>query len=210
MQQLPILIKAKFYRFLDGTESILEFESWVYQTSMLEGIFSKDDYLCLISIDFSQLDARYRTDQILRGYIDLGEYETWRLKQLLLEFINEDGDEKVFAALSHFYDLYCEGYFFLDSLGLGYGLCGLENWSQLSFEKRNHQYETLLKGAKGEAQKVLSWLESNKITIKASLIEMEHLQITDLRTEEEKQPWYKAFEISNRPQTKSWWKFWSK
>ncbi|AFY73225.1 hypothetical protein Syn7502_01116 [Synechococcus sp. PCC 7502] len=203
MQQLPILIKDKFFKYLNGSEPITEFEPWIYQTKVLEDILSKDDYLYLISLDFSNKWVKYKIDNILRRYIDLGEYETWKLKHLLFAFINEDGNPQ--QLLDDIYDLYYDGYYFLESLGLGYELC-LESWADLS---RSQELDSFLQRARGEAQEVLSWLETNKIVIKTAHDDRNHFSVIDTRTEKEKKPtWYKLAKFSNRQQSQPWWKFW--
>lgn len=66
MQELPVLIKDRFFRFLNGTLPINEFELWVYTTDSLERILNSDDYLKLISLDFSRFNANSKIVDILR------------------------------------------------------------------------------------------------------------------------------------------------
>lgn len=118
--------------------------------------------------------------------------------------------------LCDFYDLYCNGYYFLDNLGLGYGLCALESWAELNQESISEntredirkeqisQFDSMRDGAIDEAQKVLSWLETGKIAIatvpNSASNDMCDFSIIDTRTDEEKQwlgtPTVKRTELS--------------
>lgn len=191
MQPLPNLIKNKFFRFLNGEESINDFEQWVYGTDSLERLLGNEDYLYLISLDFSKRDSKYEIEEILRRYINLGEYETWKLKNLLVSFIKKE--EHPLQILCEFYKLYCHGHYFLESLGLEYGLSakvppGHEHssgsWKELSDEEQSELIDSLVPGAMREAQKVLSWLEEDKIVITGEQDELGYWLSVDRRAEE--------------------------
>ena len=193
MQPLPDCIKDDFFKFLNGEEPISNFEQWVYETNDLEKALGNEDYLHLISLDFSKRGSKYEIDDILRRYINLGEYETWKLKNHLLAFINKK--ENPLQVLSKFYALYCDGHYFLDRLGLEYGLsarvppsqCRVEFWEELSSEEQRELIDFLLPGAMREAQRVLYWLETDKIAITNEQDELGHYLYVDRRTEEERQ-----------------------
>ncbi len=216
MQLLPDYIRSRFFKVLHGEEPSWDFEQWVYATNDLEKILSDEDYLNLISLDFSKQSSKYEIDKILRRYFALGEYETWKLRKLLTMVINKKGNLP--QALSEFYKLYCgDGYCFLESLGLAYGLAvrvppsGYSSncWEELSHEEQSKLINSLLLGAIDEAQKVLSWLDEDKIVITSEQDELGHYLYIDRRTEEEKKPiWHKTSESSNSERSKYWWKFW--
>lgn len=215
MRFLPEDIKCIFYKFLDGEESLSNFEQWVYATNDLEKILNDADYLKLISLDFSKQDAKYELDKLLKSYIDISEYETWKLRKLLNMFL--DKKENLAQLLSQFYELYCDGYYFLDILGLGYGLLiqvppskySSEVWEGLSNYQKTELLESLLPEAMNEAQKVLSWLDTNKIVITNEQNYLGYCSYIDRRSESEKKPIsYKISESSNSQQSRKWWKFW--
>lgn len=215
MQLLPDYIRSKFFKVLHGEEPTNDFEQWVYATNELGKMLSDEDYLNLISLDFSKQSSKYEIDKILRRYFALCEYETWKLRKLLIMVINKKGNLP--QALSEFYELYCDGYCFLESLGLAYGLAvrvspsgySSDYWEELSHEEQSKLINSLLPGAIDEAQKVLSWLDENKIVITSEQDELGHYLYIDRRTEEEKKPiWYKTSESSNSERSKYWWNFW--
>jgi hypothetical protein len=192
MQLLAADIKHKFFEFLNGQESISNFENWVYETSTLEAALGAENYFDLISFDFAKRDSKSEIDRILRRHIDLSEYNTWKLKQLLIAFIDQIGNPQ--AILFEFYDLYCHGYDFLDSLGLGYGLSAKVSpsqyhqweWEYLSSEQQIQLIDSLFPGAKIEAQKVLDWLDTETIVLTSD--RYNRLSFIDRRTEAEKVP----------------------
>ncbi len=169
MQDLPFFVKHKFFKFLNNEESIDDFEKWSYETKILEEILGKEDYLDLISLDFLRSGAKYEIVKIIEKHIDTSEYELWKLKNMLTDFINREKDPQ--NLLFEFYELYCHGYFFLDRLGLDYGLTAIaitevdEYGEKLSVEERNKSIYDLIPGAIVEARKVLNWLETGKIEI---------------------------------------------
>lgn len=185
-------IKRKFFEFLNGQESISNFENWVYETTILEEALGADSYFDLISFNFAKKDSKYEIDRMLRRYIDLDEYNTWKLKNLLTAFIDRIGNPQ--EILSEFYELYCHGYHFLDSLGLGYGLSAKVppsqyhqwTWEELSNEQQVQLVDSLFPGAKIEAHKVLTWLDEEKIVLTSD--RYDHCSFIDRRTESEKLP----------------------
>lgn len=140
MNLLPNDIKIKFFRLISGEEPINEFEQWVYITDALEEILGYEDYLNLISLNFLKQSSRYELIKILERHINAGEYETWKLRKLLNLFTSKQGDLPFM--LGEFYRLYCDGFYFLDTLGLGYGLAIIvppleyssEYWQELTIQ----------------------------------------------------------------------------
>jgi hypothetical protein len=204
MKLLPNEVKIKFFRFLSNEEPIGEFEQWVYATNTLEESLGNEDYFNLISLDFSKRGSRYELIKILERHIDLGEYETWKLRNLLSLFLSQKGDLPMI--LCEFYELYCNGFYFLDTLGLGYGLAitvpsssySSESWQELADEEKEELLSSILPDALKEAQKVLTWLNEGKIIITNKQDELGHYLYLDKRTEETKDP----------IKSESWWKFW--
>jgi hypothetical protein len=203
MTVLPDFVKYKFFEFLYGDLSITDFETWVYANSDLEHLLDKESYFCLISTNFLQKDVKYEIWKILNSYIDLAEYETWKIKYLLNSLIHKKGDS--LELLWKFYELYCHGFHFLNSLGLGYGMAAKvppseyssDSWEGLSVEEQSNLMNSLLPGAIYEAHKILYWLETEKIVIIKDRYIYHHYDageysFIDRRTAEEKKPvWFK-------------------
>ncbi|MGF7039100.1 hypothetical protein [Mucilaginibacter lappiensis] len=118
--QLPYTIKQTFFKVMSGQIPLIEFEQWVYSTEGLENTLSEEAYFNLISFDYKKNGAKYELFESLKQTIDLREYETFKLKQLLGEARLRD--LKLPGILEEFYDLYCCGYQFLSNLGIGFGL----------------------------------------------------------------------------------------
>jgi hypothetical protein len=126
-----------------------------------------------------------------------------------------------------FYDLYCKGYYFLDNLGLGYGLAvevpysQADSWEELTPEQQQTLLNDFYPDIKHEIKKVIGWLDAGKVILTGVQDEYQHYEYIDNRTEEEKQP--TAYQVASVDTTKSsqsnsessgdneqkpWWKFW--
>jgi hypothetical protein len=190
MSQLPEDIKIEFFNFRDDRSALDRFEQWIYATDILEEILGAEDYLNLISLDFTNRSTRHDLIKIIDRYIHLGEYQRWKLSELLHRFISLDGDLR--SSLWEFYELYCDGFYFLDVLGLEYGLTlidyGEENWQNSTIEQRERLLANLLPGALREAQKVIDWLDTGKIVITDIQDEWNQHSYIDNRTEDERNP----------------------
>lgn len=194
MKFLPAHIKTEVFEFLNREMPLEEFEQWVYATKDIEEVFSREDYVELLSVDYSKISNRFDVVKLVTRYIDEGEYETWKLKKLLYAVINDDADlQQVFI---DFYDLYCDGYRFLDNLGLGYGLFVVvppseyssDSWEKLSEQEQKRLLASFFPGALNEVKRVLSWLNDGKIVILNEQDGPGHFKYLDHRSEEEKKP----------------------
>jgi hypothetical protein len=110
--------------------------------------------------------------KLLENLIDKGEYETWKLLKLLHKALKRDDDLP--EILMTFYDLYCRGYYFLDNLGLSYGLSVevpyplAESWDELT-------------DIEDEIVKVTEWIENRQIILTGLRGEYNHYEYIDKR-----------------------------
>ena len=74
----------------------------------------------LISLEYKAPSDLYEAEKILLKVVDEGKYYEWNLRRILEQVIKETGGSSKYIQLC--YELYCDGYNFLDNLGLGYGL----------------------------------------------------------------------------------------
>lgn len=192
MEPLPNDFKIRLFHLLNGEEPIGEFEQWVYATNALEEILGDEDYFNLISLDFSRQGSLFELIKILERHIDAGEYGAWKLRRLLNLFLSQKGDLP--TMLWEFYELYCDGYYFLDVLGLNYGLTirfpsheySSEYWQELTDQEKETLLASILPDALDEAQKVLNWLNEGKIVTTNNQDKLGHYLYIDNRTDEEK------------------------
>jgi hypothetical protein len=199
---IPAEIKTTFFEFLDCRITVTNFEQWVYKTFSLEEALNSDDYLELISLDFTQrnekhyLDCCYQINNIIEKYIDFGEYETWKLERLLNDFLNRKSNLAII--LGRFYYLYCHGHGFLDNLGLDYGYEFSNYYLEiLSEEEIEQKVNDILPGVDKEIKKILFWLEQGKIKIIDDPYSYYGISYIDNRSESEKIPLYKIRQINH-------------
>ncbi|MBB6611317.1 hypothetical protein H7F15_09735 [Pontibacter sp. Tf4] len=194
MKKLPRYIEQKFYETIFGTVALEEFESWVYSDKELETILSEDEYLELISFNYKKNGAKCElVNLLIDRYIDLAEYEKWRMLNLLYAAKNKD--EKLPDILRQFYDLYCKGYAFLNYLGLGYGLTvevppsnyKAETWEGMSETEKSELIESFYPQLQSDIERAITWIENGKIILSGKADEIGHYEYEDLRTEKERE-----------------------
>ncbi len=83
MTELPIDIKEGFFKTIKGDISLGNFEKWVYDSKSLETVLDSSDYLDIISLDYKKSGAKYELYNILKRLVDLGEFETYKMLELL-------------------------------------------------------------------------------------------------------------------------------
>ncbi len=202
---------------------INEFEKWVYHSAEIQVILSNEDYLDLISLDYNSKNIYYEIIRIMDKYIDYRKYETKKITVLLTRALQKD--EKIGEILRNFYDMYCDGYYFLEDLGLGYGLScevplGANTWEELSDQQRISIINSFYPQLEQDLKRALIWIESKKIVLSGKRSDYNRWEFIDNRTDEEKKStvWievngskeHKIRKSSFGSKKSEWWKFWSR
>lgn len=196
MTELPQSVKERFFQLLQGTIGIEAFEAWVYESQVLEDVLSEEDYYELIAFHYQKPFALRELHPILEKHLIPGEFETWRLRRLLAQISREH--EELIHILTSLYDLYCEGYRFLEKLALDYGLVlkypplksrqyHAGHWSELEPTEREELLDEFFPHIEAEVERVLKWLDEGKIVITGHDERYGTLQFKDRRTDEEKE-----------------------
>ena len=207
---LPADIQLVFFETLYGTRSVLEFEKWLYADKRLENMLPPQDYVDLLSYQYTDGKIRVSLSSLLEKHIDKGQYEKWRLLTQLNRVLERTPDAP--DIIIDFYDLYCKGYYFMDNLGLGYGLrldCpypDANSWVELTKEQQADVLRETFPAIDVEIKKVIGWLESGKVVLTGIRDEYEHLTYIDNCLESEKQPtaYQRADNNNNAGNQKSW------
>ena len=187
---LPANIQEIFFETLHGDKSLLEFEEWLYTEKMLESILSPEDYLELISFGYKDDTDKYDLYKLLVKLIDKGEYEKWKLLKLLHQALQKDKDLP--QILMAFYDLCCQGYHFLDNLGMGYGLAvevplsQADSWDELTVEQQQKLLNSFYPRIEGEMRQIIRWLQMGKVVPTGIRNDFNYYSFIDNRTVEEK------------------------
>lgn len=215
MSELSKNIIDKFYLFLIGEMTILEFEKWVYDSKDLENELDEITYYDFISFGFKKSGAIYELEHLIRKHINISEYETWKLKKILLNVFERKNN--YYDSILQFYDLYCKGYNFLDNLGIGFGLTldcpyseyGVDSYEELTQEQKDKIVNSFYPKIQFEIKKVLDWLDSGLILIHSEYDSYGNLKITDNRLEADKEPTaYKIAKTVDKENKREWWKIW--
>lgn len=76
VQPLPHEIKLEFFAAICGDKTTDGFEQWLCGSSEVEVALRPDDYLDLLSLDYSSALASVNLIGILEKLVSAGEYET--------------------------------------------------------------------------------------------------------------------------------------
>lgn len=181
-------VEEIFYDFLHRDLNIKDFEVWVYTSDELKSFVGSDDYLALITLDFNSINARDESEKIIRKYADVSKFETMKMLDLLYKAITNNEDTG--TILITFYDLYCHGYYFLDKLGLRYGLtCAVppirhyreDSWEDLSDRDRKELVDGFYPEIIKDIQDVIALIQNEQIIITGTKGYMGQLEYIDNR-----------------------------
>lgn len=185
-------IETKYFDLTEDKISADEFEQWVYQSKSLENELDKNEYLDLISLDFRTSSAKYEIEKILKDKVNKGKFETLKLLNFLEDIIERKGEEV--KALAKMYDLYCDGYDFLQDLGLGIGLeievpyrWGVNHYHELSDKQKDELVGEFYPVAKEMAEQVKNWIIDEKLILTGEVdSDLNTWEYIDKRSEEDK------------------------
>lgn len=186
---LPQDIKERFYKTINEDISLEDFEQWLYGDKELEKHLNSDDYLDLISLGFKKSGAKYELWYLLKKHIDLGEFETYKMLGIMYEAKHKN--EQLPYILMKFYDLYCKGYFFLQDLGIGFGLAvevpnvkntTADTWDELTVEQQKVLLDSFSPKLEECLERAINWLETKQINLTGEQDNIGHYVYEDLRT----------------------------
>jgi len=180
------------FKLIGREIEIKDFKQWVYSEKKLENILTPDDYLDLISLGYNLPSSRHEAEKILKRYIDIGKYHEFNLRRVLQKVIDRPND--VYKYIELCYDMYCDGYNFLDNLGLGYGLnvaippsnYGADTWQELKLQEQLKLINSFYPAVAEDAQKIFLWLDIGKIVLTGHDGEYQSIVYEDHRTSQEK------------------------
>lgn len=188
MLALPPPIKERFYCTIAGEVPLADFEQWLYTNKEIERLLPADDYLNLLTLNYHKSGAKYELNKLLRQHIDLGDFETYKLLQLLQEAILKT--PQLPFILTEFYNLYCRGYSFLQNLGIGYGLAvdaprvkntTADTWDELTSAQQAALLASFSPGLERELDRVQRWLVTGQIILTGEFDEIGYHIYRDLR-----------------------------
>jgi len=162
---LPDDIKVIFYKTIKGDITLDCFEKWLYADNELEKYLSPNDHIDLISFNFEQNDAKHQLCELLKKHIDFGEFETYKILELLKEA--QQKNDKLPQILVELYDLYCKGYEFLQEIGLKFGLAiaapePADYWDELTTEKQKEILDSFSPELEKCIEQLIHSLETKK------------------------------------------------
>jgi hypothetical protein len=162
--QTHLMKMEMFFKVLNGEVDIKTFEQWLYATPDVEGMFSPDDYLELISLNYKDRLAKYELIKLLTRSINQGEFETYRLIRLMETIITKSPGW--YDALNQC-DMLCPlGYYFLEGLEeFAHSLFARNHFENLTDTQKNKLLEMIYPRAAESARKVIDWLKEGKIVM---------------------------------------------
>jgi len=167
---LPLHLAEMFYKVFNYEITLHDFADLFYESYKdFEPYMCPDDYLELISFDFDNSYAMYELHKLVKKHINLGEIETRKLLSLLDDARKKS--DKTPYALEMLYHLYCDGYYFLQAIGLNYGLCvvvpynnlGVNHWSELKKQDQEAILNRFYPKLTEECDRIISLLKNKTI-----------------------------------------------
>ena len=186
-------IESKYFNLMEDKISIKEFEDWVYQSNWLEKELNKDEYLDLISLNFNTPSVKYEVRKILESRVNEGKFQNIIFLNLLNSIIERDGKEG--ESLVRMYDLYCDGYYFLEDLGLGIGLqidapsgFGVDYYHELNDNQKEQLVNSVYPTAKELAEELKNWIVNEELILTGEIdSDLHRWEFIDNRSEENRQ-----------------------
>lgn len=163
--------ELSYYKLLAGEYSSSEFEQWIYTSKELEIRLNAEHYLAIIALDYSKPASLSKAEQILRQYIDLGKHYERYINAVLQQIIERSPNVQIY--IEQCYQLYSEGFTFLRSLSLDYGLkikvapsnYSAENWHELTPAEQTKLIDSFYPDVAEAAKQVLNWFSDRQIII---------------------------------------------
>ena len=174
--------KIGFYKFLNGDKTVSELESFIYGQTDLEHQLTSDIYIELISFDFKDKYVIAKLpDFIKQKLIDEGQFETWKLRTILNNFLTDYKNLRIYLdKLYHsYFGVYQDNgkrkyeFKFLANLGLNYlwwvdeaylKTTYGENW-KIEYDKCFDNFEFYQQQLKPFADQILTALHTKQIII---------------------------------------------
>lgn len=167
MQQLPEEIQLIFFKVFSDEITIEEFEKWLYSNKELEDILGESLYLDLVTINYKEPHGRYEMQKMISGLLDWGKYEERKLRQTLNSILNKD--DEFITELCNAYNLYCGGYYFMQSIGMigltFWNMIYDGEWIQMTEKQKAKKVDKVYPLIKQEALTILGWLDNNSLSI---------------------------------------------
>ncbi|KAA2238873.1 hypothetical protein F0L74_21910 [Chitinophaga agrisoli] len=186
--QLPAHIQQVFFETLEGDMPIPAFETWLYANKELETILPPDDYFELIAYNYTTPFPRRDLHAMLLRATGMAAYETWRLRRKLVRTLQHD--ETLPQLLMSFYDMYYKGYFFLEYLGLQFGLRVEMGYyvhgERTPIAQQLKELAPLFPRLDLAINNTIGWLDDQKIVFSGERDEYDYPIYADHRTEEER------------------------
>ncbi|MCW7490886.1 hypothetical protein [Leptospira meyeri] len=181
------------YNFLNGNYTLKDIEPFLFESKEIESNFDYNDYIDLLSINFNKNENRYNAITLIEKNINMKEYETWRINRIFNNII-EKGDNYS-DSIELLYNLYCKGYYFLEKLGLKYGLVLSypkehnfnKNIAELSKKEQKNLSDKLYPEIITEVEFIKNLITTNKIILTGKLNENNYYMYIDNMNEEERE-----------------------
>ncbi len=162
------ILEKVYFEFLFHNMTIQEFEKEIYENQEIEKLINNEDYIELISLDFSSKYIFNEIEHILDKYIEFSKYYKNKLITMIDIALNQS--EGTALVLMEFYDMYCHGCEFLQTLGLDYGLTCVvpptaNEWFDLSEQEQDSLVKSFYPKIIVHLAEVRQWIENDKILI---------------------------------------------
>ncbi len=164
-------LEIPIYRFLADELALSEFEQCLYATPALEAFLGQPAYLELLSFRYNQPSANYELARLLRSVIEPARSDTWQIIYFLQSLL--EGTSDAVEAFARLFDLYGQGYTFLENIAIAYDIGVYEIptlrqqplWEASAFARQREALAGYIDPLRPEIQTILHGLETGAIRI---------------------------------------------
>lgn len=178
-----------FESYLHEQNDLTVVQSFIFEHDELIAMLSFEDYEDLFRLKCDQRGSRYELGRILFNYFSRGEYE----KRSLIHKLNlaKNDESQLPMIVGDTYGLYCSGYYFLEDLGLTWGLYFQDDdWMYQGDSQKEKwmakHHSKILAGI----EQVLTWLTTGQIVFLDEVNDFKYLKYIDKRNVNESESKY--------------------
>jgi hypothetical protein len=206
MNKLPVTSQNTVFAFMCDVMDPTEFKESVAADRNFMTYLGAAQYQWLIESSFEAQEQKIEILDKLSKHKELCRYESYRIRLVLHALIHKT--DKFIEALYQSYELYADGYFFLETVGVQHGLSfsntyfNFYEWEKLPEAEKIVSIAAIYSSVKVEALKISNLLDDNRIKLTGKRNSDGSCTYIDLRNDLERLSSYDS--VSLKDENTSW------
>jgi hypothetical protein len=169
MNKLPTTAQDALFNFACGEIDSTTFQDYLNTNRSYLTYLGATLLTWLQESDFETTEHKAEIIDKLSAHIELDRFELHRINVVLNALINKT--DRFIEALYQSYELYADGYFFMETVGVQHGLSFSNTyfdyfeWEKLPESAKKSSISTIYPSVRAEATKIKQWLDHDKIKV---------------------------------------------